>query len=446
MGIRRGLQACAHTVPAGDHRARLAPGEYPRDRTQVAQCRILAQPARGPRAQRHPLNHVDRRGAAEIIHEARRLHERAVGLRTFLRHERHDLAPARLARLRWTRPQAGQQHRPDRLLQRTQRQRADAVLAVDHLALLGHAQAPVHAAARRRFQRARGLAATADDRTAATVEERQPDAQFLGRLDQVHLCPLQAPARGGDAAVLAAVGIPQHHHLHVAACGQMGPVDRIGEQVAQHVGAMSQVVDGLEQWRDVERHLPRVVDQAAPARQRQHGQHVGAAVRHADDVGAQRIGTVPRARIGQGLEHRIQPFVAFLGRRRQDRIAAGIRPQQCRALDRPALLPVGIAQCGGHRARMHAGFLPHVQPGEMETECAHAPGQPAHRKPPCVDAAVGFQAAQDQFDVVRQFLRRGVALGPVFQRGMQARAHEVVEQAIGHVAVARTRFLRRIGQ
>ena len=96
----------------------------------------------------------------------------------------------------------------------------------------------------------------------------------------------------------------------------MGPVDRIGEQVAQHVGAMSQVVDGLEQRRDVERHLPRVVDQAAPARQRQHGQHVGAAVRHADDVGAQRIGTVPRARIGQGLEDRIQPFVAFLGRRR----------------------------------------------------------------------------------------------------------------------------------
>ena len=440
----RRLQAGPHAVPPGDHGTRLAPREHPGNRTQVAERGILSEPSRWTRAQRHTLDHVDRRGAAEIVHEARRLHEGAIGLRTLARDERHDLAPACLARLGGTRPQAGQQHRTHRLFQRAQRERADAVLAMDHLALLGHAQAAVHTAARRGFQRPRGLAAATDDRAAAAMEERQPDTQLLRRVDQVHLRALQAPARGGDAAVLAAVGIPQHHHLHVAARGQVGAVDRIGQQVAQDVGTVAEVVDGFEQRRDIQRHLACVVDQPTPARQREHGQYVGAAVRHADDVGPQGIRAVARTRIGEGREHRIQALVAFLVGRRQHRIAAGVRTQQRSAFDRIALFPVTVAQRGRHRACVHAGFLPYVEPREVETERAHPPRQPAHREPAGMDAAVGFQAVQDEIDVLREFVWRRIAFGAIFQRGLQARTHQVVEQPVRLVAMAGSRLLRSL--
>ena len=120
-------------------------------------------------------------------------------------------------------------------------QRTDAVLAVDHLALLGHTQASVHAASRRSFDRARGLATATADGAATTMEESQFDTEFVCCRQQFHLPALQAPARSGDATVLAAVGIAQHHHLHVVARFEMRAVDRVGQQITQRVRAMLKI-------------------------------------------------------------------------------------------------------------------------------------------------------------------------------------------------------------
>src|SRR3546814_3131856 len=79
------------------------------------------------------------------------------------------------------------------LLQVAQRQRADAVLAVDHLALLGHAQAAIDRTARRGHHRARGLATAAADRAAAAVEEHDAHARRPCQRGQLHLGELQRP-------------------------------------------------------------------------------------------------------------------------------------------------------------------------------------------------------------------------------------------------------------
>src|SRR3546814_1088900 len=85
------------------------------------------------------------------------------------------------------------------LLQVAQRQRADSVLAVDHLALLGHAQAAIDRTARRGHHRARGLATAAADRAAAAVEEHDAHARRPCQRGQLHLGELQRPARGHQA-------------------------------------------------------------------------------------------------------------------------------------------------------------------------------------------------------------------------------------------------------
>lgn len=269
------------------------------------------------------------------------------------------------------------------------------------------------------------------------MEERQADAVLGGHLQQFHLGPLQAPARGGDAAVLATVRIAQHHHLHIPARGQVRAVDRVGQQVAQGVGATLEVVHRFEQRGDIQRHRAGVVDQPAPTGQGQYGEHVAAVVRHRNDVAAQRVGTVAAACIGQCGEHRVQALTALLGARRQRLLAAGERRQPGRAGDRIGRVPNVLAiQHAGQCAAVHARLLAHVQPRQVEAEGAHPPQQATHREAAGMVALVGVQAVQDQLDVVLEFLRRRIGAVGIVQGGLHARAHAVVEQAVRHVGMA----------
>src|SRR4029079_9345502 len=106
------------------------------------------------------------------------------------------------------------------------------------------AQAAVDRAARRGDDCARRLAAATADGAAAAVEEDDADAGVAGDVEHFDLHALQRPARGDDAAVLAAVGIAEHDHLLFAACAQMRAIGRIGEQRRQGLWRQAQILYG----------------------------------------------------------------------------------------------------------------------------------------------------------------------------------------------------------
>ncbi len=221
----------------------------------------------------------------------------------------------------------------------------------------------------------------------------------------------------------------------------MGAVDRVGQQVTQGGRATLEVIHGFEQRRDVERHRTAFFHQAATARQRQHRQHIAAVVCHRDDVAAHCIAAMPRARIGQRSEHRIQPLVALVIAIGQRVFPAGMRAQQARTAQRIQRLPAFFAaQHRSQCARMHARFLAHIQPRQMEAEGLHPPQQALHGEAACMFAAIGAQAVEDQLQVVDQFGGAGVGAPAIIQRRLQACAHAVIEQAVRHVGMTRARL------
>ncbi len=80
---------------------------------------------------------------------------------------------------------------------------------------------------------------------------------------------------------------------------------------------MAQIVHSFEQRRDIQRHMSAVVDELRAPRQRQHGEHVGRAARHADDVQADRLRAVGVARVGELIEYRIEHVAGRVGGFRQ---------------------------------------------------------------------------------------------------------------------------------
>ncbi len=180
-----------------------------------------------------------------------------------------------------------------------------------------------------------------------------------------------------------------------------------------------------------------VIDQAATTRQGQHRQHIATVVRHRDDVAAQRVATMPRTGIGQGREHCIQALVALIIANRQWCFTTGMRCQQACATRCIQCVPCRIApQHCRQRARMHARFLAHIQPRQMETEGLHPPQQALHREAAGMFAPVRAQAVEDQLQVVDQLVRAGIGAVGIIQRGLQACAHAVIEQPIWHVGMA----------
>lgn len=221
----------------------------------------------------------------------------------------------------------------------------------------------------------------------------------------------------------------------------MGAVHRVVQQVAQRGGAALEVIHGFKQRRDVQRHRVIGVDQATTPRQRQYRQHVAAVVRHRNDVTAQCIAAMACACISQRGKHRIQPLVAFVVALRQRRVTTRMRRQQARTPHGIEIVPRYVtAQHRGQRTRMHARFLAHIQPRQMEAERLHPPQQTLHGKAAGMFAAIGAQAVEDQLQIVDQFGGAGVGAAAIIQRGLQACAHAVVEQAVRHVGMARARL------
>ena len=128
-----------------------------------------------------------------------------------LREGGREVAPADLARFGRARAQAGAQHGARGLFEVAQRQRTDRVLAMDDLALLGHAQHAVDGAARRGDDRALGLAAAAADRAAATMEEHDAHAGLLRQFQQLDVMRAEMDASRQQAGqVIATLGRGLH--------------------------------------------------------------------------------------------------------------------------------------------------------------------------------------------------------------------------------------------
>ena len=178
---------------------------------------------------------------------------------------------------------------------------------------------------------------------------------------------LQRPARRGDADVLVAVGVPDHDDLAAAAALEVRAVQVVGEERGHHLRRRLQIVLGLEQRSDVQRH--RAVHlEAAPAGQQQDGENVLGALRHADDVRADGGGAVARPAFADRREDREGPRGLVVGRHGRP-LAAAERPLQARRpLRARAIEPGGIAEQATHHGAVHQRVLPHVQRRQMETE------------------------------------------------------------------------------
>ena len=436
------LQRVAHAVPAGQAGAVLRPRKHPRDRAQVGDAALTA--ARRPRADLQPLDHVHRGRGAEVgVEPGIVVHQRAVrGARVGGQAAGH-VAPAARARFLRPRAKARPQHRAGGLLQVAQGQRADAVLAVDHLALLGHPHPPVHGAARRGDDGALGLAAAAAHRAAAPMEEHQPHAGLPGQPHQVYLGPLQRPARSQQATVLGAVGIAQHHDLAITAGAHVAAVDGVVEQRTHHPGGGVQVVDRLEQRRHVQRHfaIALAFRAAGNARQRQHRQRVGGVAAHADDVGAEGIGAVALARRlhrAEDLQRGRRRFrIRHLRPRRFDQ---GVQPLQP-LLQRP-IAPVVVTLQRAKRGVVGRRVLAQVQRCHMEAEAARAPQQAPQRQATGMVAAVGRQAGLDQLQVGEEFIDGAVGVARV---RIQPRRHQLQQLAVRHVLLPRAQRSGSLG-
>jgi hypothetical protein len=125
-------------------------------------------------------------------------------------------------------------------------------IAGDDLALLSDAEPGGHGARRLGEYRFIARAPTAADAAAPAMEQPQGDAGVAAQRRQRKLGAVQRPVGGHVAAILVAVGIPEHHLLPVSARLQQGAIRGFGKRGVHDVGTTRKVVDGLEQGNDVE--------------------------------------------------------------------------------------------------------------------------------------------------------------------------------------------------
>ena len=99
------------------------------------------------------------------------------------------------------------------------------------------------------------LAATAADRAATAMEQRDIDIVRIDDLDQRFLGVLQRPPGGCEAAVFIAVGVADHDHLSIVASSQVFLVQRHRQNRVQNFTPVVEVVDRLQQRRNIERYV-----------------------------------------------------------------------------------------------------------------------------------------------------------------------------------------------
>ena len=87
------------------------------------------------------------------------------------------------------------------------------------------------------------------------MEQSKLDAVFSERLDQRQFGAVKRPVRGEITAVFVTVRVAQHDFLPVATAGKPRAVARQRERRAHDFGTALQIINGLEQWNDVQREL-----------------------------------------------------------------------------------------------------------------------------------------------------------------------------------------------
>src|SRR3569623_2598588 len=208
----------ADAVPCGQGVARLRPAEHPWDRAyRRLRAAAFVAVARA-RADVEQTDLAAGRRLVEIIERARRavgeLAIPAFARRGELVHDGEvilavgDAVGDEIA--------ARAHHAGDAHGELVHRRLAVAVFVRQHLALLGELDLTLHRARRLREDGFMRGAAAASHRAAAAVKYTALHAARAGDRDDLLLRLVELPRRGDDAAVLARIGITQHHLLLLA--------------------------------------------------------------------------------------------------------------------------------------------------------------------------------------------------------------------------------------
>jgi hypothetical protein len=170
----RGREAGARSEPARQQVPALAPREHPRHRAECTELRA-ALPHRGPRADLHALDHVDRRDAPEVLVERRVVVDERAIARAARRGERVAARPP--ASVRGAGPRRPpRRQRAERLLERAHRDGAQAVARVDASPCSVTRSVPCEDARAARCAAASRRARRRVDAAAARVEHQQAHA------------------------------------------------------------------------------------------------------------------------------------------------------------------------------------------------------------------------------------------------------------------------------
>ena len=101
------------------------------------------------------------------------------------------------------------------------------ILERQHFTLFGDLDVAVHGARRLRQNRVMNRATAASHRAAAPVEQPATETVRCGERRRLLLRLIQPPVGSQNAAVLAGIGVADHHVLHPTSSGQQFPISRL---------------------------------------------------------------------------------------------------------------------------------------------------------------------------------------------------------------------------
>src|SRR5690625_3693277 len=141
----------------------------------------------------------------------------------------------------------------DQLLQAPRRDWRWGGAERDDLALSRQPDSPAMNDRRHRQDRLVSAPTTPADRPAAAVEEPEVDGVLTADLSEVPLGKVQRPVGHPVAAVLVAVGVPEHDLLKAAARFGLGRVDLVLEQFVHETGNVLEVFGWFDERDECER-------------------------------------------------------------------------------------------------------------------------------------------------------------------------------------------------
>ena len=440
--LDRSAEAAAGAEPAGQQQPRLRPGEHPGDRPQ--RVHPVAVGTQGwTRRDLHAFDDVDRGDEPEVLVELRLAPDELSVAATALIGDRGPDLEQRCGGIdRLGRPPRlrRQRQRAERTLERAHRDRREAIVLADHLALLGQSQQSIDRGRRHRTDECVDASAAAGDAAAAGVKHHVLLAGRGQRRRQRALGPIRSEARSAHAAFLAALGIADQRNLPAAPGVDMPAIERIGKQLAHHLTAVLERLDRIELRRDVERNrFFALVIGLGPLREQQRRQHVVGPRDATDHVQADCVGPKAPAALQHGLEHRQRAFAERIQLTARADVPANGVDQPPVALGRGAAEPRRIVQAPRQHLMMHIAVLADVDRREVKAEGRNASQQPLHREIAGMAPAVGEQAVGDDLDIASELVRVLVAVRAPVVGVAQALGDLPQENPVRHAVVTRGR-------